>query len=163
MKSRFIMLLALIVAVSTISPTKALAVEKLKWAHVYEISEPYHTWALWAADEIKKRSNDKYEVEVFPASSLGKEVDINEGLSLGTVDIIWTGFQFAGRSYGPIGISGYPYVYRSVDHWRKFLASDLFRIWRRAMTRPPVTTSSPPPIMVKGTSPRTSRSAGLPI
>ena len=127
MKSRFILLLALIVAVSTISATKALAVEKLKWAHVYETSEPFHKWALWAADEIKKRSNDKYGIEVFPASSLGKEVDINEGLSLGTVDIIWTGFQFAGTSYGPIGISGYPYVYRSVDHWRKFLKSDLFK------------------------------------
>ncbi len=127
MKSRFALLLALIVAFSTISATQALAAEKLKWAHVYETSEPYHTWALWAADEIKKRSSGKYEIEVFPASSLGKEVDINEGLSLGTVDIIWTGFQFAGRSYGPIGISGYPYVYRSVDHWRKFLTSDLFK------------------------------------
>lgn len=127
MKKRFILLLVLFVAFSTITVTKALAVEKLKWAHVYEATEPYHQWALWAADEIKKRSNDKYEIEVFPASSLGKEVDINEGLSLGTVDIIYTGFQFAGRSYGPIGISGYPYVFRSVDHWRKFLKSDLFK------------------------------------
>lgn len=103
------------------------AAEKLKWAHVYETSEPYHKWALWAADEIKKRSGGKYEVEVFPASSLGKEVDINEGLSLGTVDIIWTGNQFAGRSYGPISIAGYPYVFRSVDHWKKFMKSDLFQ------------------------------------
>jgi TRAP-type C4-dicarboxylate transport system substrate-binding protein len=28
---------------------------KLKWAHVYEISEPYHTEALWAAEEVKKQ------------------------------------------------------------------------------------------------------------
>jgi len=103
------------------------AAEKLKFAHVYETSEPYHTWALWFADEIKKRSGGRYEMEVFPASSLGKEVDINEGLSLGTVDVIWTGFQFAGRSYGPIGISGYPYVYASVQHWKNFLKSDLFK------------------------------------
>ena len=104
----------------------ALAAEKLKFAHVYETSQPYHKWALWAADEIKKRSGGKYEMEVFPASSLGKEVDINEGLSLGTVDIIYTGFQFLGRSYGPISISGYPYVYASVAHWKKFIGSDLF-------------------------------------
>ena len=32
---------------------------KLKWAHVYEISEPYHTEALWAAEEIKKRTNGR--------------------------------------------------------------------------------------------------------
>ena len=40
-------------------------------------------------------------VEVFPASTLGKETDINQGLTLGTVDIIYTGQLFAGRTYGP--------------------------------------------------------------
>ena len=39
-------------------------------------------------------------MEVFPASSLGKETDINQGLTLGTVDIIYTGQLFAGRNYG---------------------------------------------------------------
>ena len=32
-------------------PAAALAQQKLKFAHVYETSEPYHTWALWAAGE----------------------------------------------------------------------------------------------------------------
>ena len=45
----------------------AQAQTKLKWAHVYEVSEPYHKYALWAADEIKKRTNGKYTVDVFPA------------------------------------------------------------------------------------------------
>src|SRR5262245_14437235 len=40
----------------------------LKWAHVYETNEPYHTEALWAAEEIKKRTSGKYEIQVFPAS-----------------------------------------------------------------------------------------------
>ena len=68
----------------------------LKWAHVYEVSEPYHTEALWAAEEIKKRTNGKYEIQVFPASQLGNETQINEALGLGTVDIIYTGAAFAG-------------------------------------------------------------------
>ncbi len=55
----------------------AHAQTKLKWAHVYETSEPYHKWSVWAADEFKKRTNGKYEIQVFPASSLGKESDIN--------------------------------------------------------------------------------------
>ena len=58
----------------------AFAQTKLKWAHVYETSEPYHKWSVWAADEFKKRTNGKYEIQVFPASSLGKESDINQGL-----------------------------------------------------------------------------------
>lgn len=99
----------------------------LKWAHVYEVSEPYHTWAVWAGDEIAKRTDGRYKIEVFPASSLGKESDINEGLGLGTVDIIYTGQLFAGRFYGPIAIGGAPYMFRDFDHWEKFRDSELFR------------------------------------
>ena len=46
----------------------AAAQQKLKWAHVYETSEPYHTESVWAAAEIKKRTNGKFDIEVFPAS-----------------------------------------------------------------------------------------------
>src|SRR4249920_3761826 len=96
---------------------------KLKWAHVYETTEPYHTAAVWAAGEIKKRTNGRYDVEVFPASTLGKETDINQGLTLGTVDIIYTGQLFAGRTYGPISIGGAPYMFRDFEHWKKFSTS----------------------------------------
>ena len=81
------------------------AQEELNFAHVYETSEPYHEWALWAADEIEERTDGRYSINVHAASSLGKESDINEGLQLGTVDLIYTGNQFAGRFYGPVGIA----------------------------------------------------------
>jgi tripartite ATP-independent transporter DctP family solute receptor len=94
---------------------------------VYESSEPYQTQALWAADEIKKRTNGRYIIEVFPASTLGKEVDINQGLTLGTVDIIYTGQLFAGRIYGPVAIGGAPYMFRDFNHWNAYRNSDLFK------------------------------------
>jgi tripartite ATP-independent transporter DctP family solute receptor len=114
-------------AAVTLPSVKASAQTKLKWAHVYEASEPYHKWALWAGEEFKKRTNGKYEIEVFPASSLGKESDINEGLSLGTVDIIYTGQLFAGRAHGPLAIGGAPYMFRDFAHWDAFRKSDLFK------------------------------------
>lgn len=104
----------------------AAAQTKLKFAHVYEVSEPYHTAALWAAAEIAKRTNNRYQIEVFPASTLGKESDINQGLTLGTVDIIYTGQLFAGRTYGPIAIGGAPYMFRDFNHWKAFSTSPLF-------------------------------------
>ncbi len=104
----------------------AIAQTKLKFAHVYEVSEPYHTAAVWAAGEIAKRTNNRYTVEVFPASQLGKESDINQGLTLGTVDMIYTGQLFAGRNYGPINIGGAPFIFRDFDHWKKFSTSKLF-------------------------------------
>ena len=105
----------------------AAAQTKLKWAHVYEVSEPYHSEALWAAEEIKKRTNGRYEVGVFPASQLGNENQINEGLGLSTVDIIYTGTSFAGSIHKPLSISGAPFMFRDFDHWKAYRGSQLFR------------------------------------
>jgi tripartite ATP-independent transporter DctP family solute receptor len=105
----------------------ANAQTKLKWAHVYEISEPYHTRSVWAAEEIKKRTNGRYDIQVFPASTLGKESDINQGLQLGTIDIIISGASFAARSYPRIGVGYYPYTFRDSDHLLKYAKSDIFR------------------------------------
>jgi len=105
----------------------AQAQTKLKWAHVYEASEPYHRWSVWAADEFKKRTNGKFEIQVFPASSLGKESDINQGLQLGTVDVILTGASFAARSFPRLAVSYYPFTFRDADHVLKYAKSDIFK------------------------------------
>jgi tripartite ATP-independent transporter DctP family solute receptor len=107
--------------------TGAVAQTTLKWAHVYETSEPYHTQALWAAAEIAKRTNNRYKIEVFPASTLGKETDINQALSLGTVDIIYTGMAFAGRTYPPMSIASGPFIFRDYQHWQAFRNGPIFR------------------------------------
>ncbi len=104
----------------------ASAQTKLKWAHVYETSEPFHKYSVWAAEEIKKRTNGKYDIQVFPASSLGKESDINQGLTLGTVDIILTGASFAGNSYKPLAVTYFPFIFRDADHLLKYAKSDVF-------------------------------------
>ena len=86
----------------------AEAQTKLKWAHVYETSEPFHTQSVWAAQEIAKRTNGRYQIDVYPASQLGKETDINQGLTLGSVDVIISGSSFAARSFPPIGCCSWP-------------------------------------------------------
>ena len=105
----------------------AQAQTKLKWAHVYETSEPFHKWSVWAGDEIKKRTNGRYEVQVFPASSLGKESDINQGLTLGTVDIVLTGASFAASSYPPLAVTYFPFIFRDSEHQLKYAKSDVFK------------------------------------
>ncbi len=117
-------LAALAVMIVGVGP--ALAQQKLKWAHVYETSEPYHTESVWAAQEIKKRTNGKFDIEVFPASTLGKETDINQGLTLGTVDMIISGPSFAARTYPRIGIAYYPFIFRDADHLIAYSKSPIF-------------------------------------
>ena len=123
---KFIVACALITG-ATGHISMAFAQTKLKWAHVYETSEPYHKWSVWAGEEFKKRTNGKFEIQVFPASSLGKESDINQGLQLGTVDIILTGASFASNSFPRLGVSYYPFTFRDADHVIKYGKSDIFK------------------------------------
>ena len=115
-----------VAAVTIVAGGPAVAQQKLKWAHVYETSEPYHTESVWAAAEIKKRTNGKFDIEVFPASTLGKETDINQGLTLGTVDMIISGPSFAARAYPRIGIAYYPFIFRDGDHLIAYSKSPIF-------------------------------------
>ena len=85
-------------AVLTLGAAAAQAQTKLKWAHVYETSEPFHTQSVWAAGEIAKRTNNRYQIDVYPASQLGKETDINQGLIARPVDMIISGSSFAARA-----------------------------------------------------------------
>src|SRR5713226_1018853 len=123
--TRCLVLSAFVITAATAGPASAQT--KLKWAHVYEVSEPYHSQALWAADEIKKRTQGRYEIGVFPASQLGNENQINEGLGLGTVDMIYTGTSFAGSIHKPLAISGAPFMLRDFSHWKAYRDSKLFR------------------------------------
>jgi tripartite ATP-independent transporter DctP family solute receptor len=110
-------------AVFAAIPLSVSAQQKLKFAHVYETSEPYHTYAVWAGQELAKRTSNRYTWEVYPASALGNETQINQSLSLGTVDVIYTGQAFAARTHPPISIGGAPYMFRDFDHWKKYSES----------------------------------------
>lgn len=100
---------------------------RLRWGHVYETNESYHTQALWAAERIKERTSGRWNIEVFPSSSLGNEPTINQGLALGTVDMIYTGVAFAGATFRPLSMSNAPYVLRDFDHFQAYRNSDLLR------------------------------------
>lgn len=104
----------------------ASAQTELRWGHVYEAQSPYHAWAEWAGEELEARTDGRYSIEVFPASTLGKQVDLAEGLGLGTVDIIYDGQFFAGRRYGPMAIGSAPFMFRDYAHWEAYRESDLF-------------------------------------
>ncbi|NKN10521.1 sialic acid TRAP transporter substrate-binding protein SiaP [Rhizobium laguerreae] len=126
MKSRLATILCTAAAIMA-STAIVQAQTVLKWAHVYETSEPFHTDSVWAAEEINKRTDGRYKIEVYPASQLGKEADINQGLKLGTVDMIISGSSFAARDYKPIGVTYFPYIFRGPDHLIAYTKSDVFK------------------------------------
>jgi tripartite ATP-independent transporter DctP family solute receptor len=105
----------------------ASAQTKLKWGHVYEASEPFHKHSVWAAEEIRKRTNGKYQIDVYPASQLGRDNDLTQGLTLGAVDMILSGSSFAAKAFPRIGITYYPYTFKDANHLLAYAKSDIYR------------------------------------
>lgn len=100
---------------------------RLKWAHVYETSEPFHRSAVWASEQLRERSGGAIDIEVFPASSLGKESDLNQGLRLETIELVTGGVAFPARRYPRLGISYYPYLFRDAKHLLAYSKSAVFQ------------------------------------
>jgi tripartite ATP-independent transporter DctP family solute receptor len=112
----------------------AAAQTVLQFGHVYTQGEPYHTWAVWAGEQIAERTEGRYEIEVFSDSQLGTEAELSEGLTLGTVDMAYLGALFASRSYGPIAIAEGPYMFADLEHRQAYFDSDLFEEHREGFT-----------------------------
>lgn len=100
---------------------------ELRWAHVYEISSPYHQEALAAAAEFEERTGGRYRIRVYPASVLGNEVSLNEAIRIGAIDVIYTGPSLVAPQYPPIAIAEHPFAIDDYAHWKAFRDSELFR------------------------------------
>lgn len=127
MLSKYVLIAATAFVLAMPATTATAQTVNLKWAHVYETSEPFHSAAVWAAEEIEKRTEGRYHIDVFPASQLGKEADINQGLTLGTTDIIISGSSFAAREFPPIGVTYFPFIFRDADHLLAYTKSDIYK------------------------------------
>lgn len=100
--------------------------EELSFAHVAEQSDPRHAALVQAAKTISERTGGNYEISVYPASQLGDEKNITEGVTLGTIDMAMSGIGFLGEKYPPFSAIGAPYMFRDYDHFLAFSESDLF-------------------------------------
>ena len=111
----------------------------------------------------RKRTERRYKIDVFPASQLGKETDINQGLTLGTVDIIISGSSFAAREYPPIGVTYLPlHLPRRRPSARLHQERHLQGADQGLRGEDAATTSRRRPITARGTPPRTGRSKPAP-
>jgi tripartite ATP-independent transporter DctP family solute receptor len=127
--------LASAIAIATcLAASPAWAQDTLRFAHVYEESTIYHQAAERAAEAIAEATEGRYTMKVFPSSSLGNEEALNEGLVLGSVDVIYTGPAFMAQSSPDIGIADYPFVFRDFAHWQAFWESDLLAEMSQAYT-----------------------------
>jgi len=125
MKSKFLMVAG--AACLSFGFAVTSSAETLKLSHSYEPSTAHHKWAAWAASEIKTRTGGRHTVNVFPSGQLGSERDVEESLTLGTVDIAFVGAGHMAQRYKPISIHLAAFLWRDLDHFLLYPTSKTYK------------------------------------
>jgi tripartite ATP-independent transporter DctP family solute receptor len=112
---------AVTLAAAAVLPFAAAAQTTLKLGHPQSATSAFQTGAQAFADEVARRTNNRYKVEIFPSGSLGGEREMVESTQLGTLDLVVT-------STGPVGnfvpdtlITDIPFLFRDYAHARAVL------------------------------------------
>ena len=96
----------------------------LKVGHDEATDGSYHYLCTYFADQVKEKTNGQVQIDVYPQSQLGSELELAEGLRIGTID-------FAVGSVGNLtplipegGLLGVPYIIESQEHLNKLIDPD---------------------------------------
>ena len=105
--------------------TSALAADTtLKLGHLANEDNPWHKASVKFGEELKRLTDGRIEVEVYPNESLGKEIDLINGMQLGTVDMTITGESL--QNWAPMAaLLAVPYAYKSIEHMDEVASGEI--------------------------------------
>jgi tripartite ATP-independent transporter DctP family solute receptor len=101
--------------VATLLAGTALAQDvTLKLGHLANEQNIWHQAAMKFGEELSTLTDGRIAVEVFPNESLGKEMDLINGMQLGTADMTITGESL--QNWAPMAaLLAVPYAYNSLE------------------------------------------------
>jgi tripartite ATP-independent transporter DctP family solute receptor len=103
-------------ALAALMGTSALAQDvTLKLGHLANEENIWHKAALKFGEEVAALTEGRVAVEVYPNETLGKEIDVINGMQLGTADMTITGESL--QNWAPkAALLALPYGYKSLEH-----------------------------------------------
>jgi tripartite ATP-independent transporter DctP family solute receptor len=114
---------ALALAAMIASPLAA-ADMTLKLGHLANEDNPWHKASVRFGEELSALTDGRIVVEVFPNESLGKEIDLINGMQLGTVDMTITGESL--QNWSPMAaLLAVPYAYKSLAHMDEVASGEI--------------------------------------
>ncbi|MFZ7092399.1 TRAP transporter substrate-binding protein [Primorskyibacter sp. 2E233] len=96
----------------------------LKLGHLANEDNPWHKASVKFGEELSALTDGRIAVEVFPNESLGKEIDLINGMQLGTVDMTITGESL--QNWAPMAaLLAIPYAYKSLEHMDEVASGEI--------------------------------------
>ena len=111
--------------VAALTAAPALAQDMtLKLGHLANEDNPWHLASVKFGEELSALTDGRIKVEVFPNESLGKEIDLINGMQLGTVDMTITGESL--QNWAPMAaLLAVPYAYNSIEHMDEVASGEI--------------------------------------
>lgn len=96
----------------------------LKLGHLANEENSWHKAAVKFGEELSTLTDGRIAVEVFPNESLGKEIDLINGMQLGTVDMTITGESL--QNWAPMAaLLAVPYAYKTLEQMDEVAGGDI--------------------------------------
>ena len=102
------------VAAMMMSSSAIAAEMTLKLGHLANEQNSWHKAAVKFGEELSSLTDGRIDVQVFPNETLGKEIDLINGMQLGSVDMTITGESL--QNWAPIAaLLAVPYAYTTLE------------------------------------------------
>ena len=124
MKRNILIMLCIALGMTLAGSYGALAAGKttvLKAGHTVENTHPYQIGLEAFAKEFNKRTDGRYQVDIYHSSQLGTERDMTEGVGMGTLDFVITTNAPLTGFLPRLGVFDLPYLFISREHAHKVL------------------------------------------
>ncbi len=106
-------------AVAVLAAPLAAQNMTLKLGHLANEDNSWHKASLKFGEELASLTDGRITVEVFPNESLGKEIDLINGMQLGTVDMTITGESL--QNWAPkAALLAVPYAFKVIEDMDAF-------------------------------------------
>jgi tripartite ATP-independent transporter DctP family solute receptor len=89
----------------------------LRIAHTTAPTHPYTTMAQKLAEQVKAKSNGTITMTIHPASQLGGERDLMEGMQVGTVDLVSCSLGVAASFVPELNVLNLPFLFKDAKHY----------------------------------------------
>lgn len=99
---------------------------ELTIASLEPIGAPTTVSVEYMADLVAKRSDGRLKINPNPAGVLGTGLQIMEGVSIGTIDMVSMVLEWYAPFVNDINVYVMGFTFRDDDHFRKFLTSPIF-------------------------------------
>ena len=128
-KKTFAAAMAAVSALLVVSSVNTASAETWRMATKMPTDSPEGKVFSYFADQVKKETDGKLTITVFPNEQLGKEDAVLEQLQSGIINIYAEGFPFMRKWVPELQWIEPPFIFDGFDHWERFMHSDLVTGW----------------------------------